>query len=251
MRRLGGMRRPGGMRRLGVLCWLVVLVLTGTLAAGAGESNDDSEPPIVHLRVKGDRHVEVVLGPDDSANVIVYLHGVCGNPLAFRSWASAASAHATFISMRGDLECEKRKRRFKWSYNFKGLDQRIDRVIDAVEELRDEEAEPLDRGSVVLVGYSQGAHRVETMAHRYPKRYGRVVIIAPARAPDPFKLRKSERVLLIAGEKDAKKHIREGYEKLKKSGTAVKYLELPGARHGEYGPEAHRVMADGLEWLYK
>jgi predicted esterase len=176
---------------------------------------------------------------------------VCGNPLAFQSWAKAAAAHATFISMRGDLKCEKRKRRYKWSYNFKGLDQRIDRVIAAANELRGDDAKPLDESEVVLIGYSQGAHRVETMAHRYPKRYPRVVIIAPAREPDPFKLRKSERILLIAGEKDAKKHIRKGYEKLKKNGATAKYLELPGARHGEYGPEAQRVMAEGLDWLYK
>ena len=27
-------------------------------------------------------------------------------------------------------------------------------------------------------------------------------------------------------------------------------LELPKARHGQYGPEAHRVMSEALGWLF-
>ena len=50
--------------------------------------------PIIQLKAKGARAIEVVVGPTDSPQVIIYLHGVCGNPLAFESWALAASQHA-------------------------------------------------------------------------------------------------------------------------------------------------------------
>lgn len=247
------------MRR-GVWPWLLVLLFvaaTGTApSALQAKDKDKATAPIIAVEVPGDRTIEVVLGPMQTSKVIVYLHGVCGNPLAFETWAAAAREHATFISMRGDRACKKRKGRYEWSYDLAGLNRRIDRAIDAVDKLRSDlvdstEPAKLDRSQVVLIGYSQGAHRVESMAHRFHERFPRVVIIAPAREPDAAKLNVSERVLLIAGEKDAKKHIRDAHDKLEKAGRPVKYLELPEARHGEYGPQAQEVMAQGLDWLYK
>ncbi len=254
------------MNRRGALGWLSLLGLGATGLSGVSAA--DSPPPkkrppqpsanapIWTLKVKGDRNVEVVFGPLDGSEVIVYLHGVCGDPLAFGSWAKAAGKHATLISMRGDEPCEKRKGRFQWSYAFAALERRIDRAIAAAEEARSHlvdsvEPAPLTRDGVVLMGYSQGAHRVEAMAHRFPARFSRVALMAPAREPDAAKLQDASRVLLVAGEKDAKKHIQAGRDALEKQGQPVKYLELPGAGHGEYGPEAQRVMAEGLDWLYK
>jgi predicted esterase len=235
--------------------WLFVLLCAGSVSAGT-KNKPAANAPIIQLKVKGDRAIEVVVGPMDQSQVIVYLHGVCGNPLAFESWALAASQHATFISMRGDLACKKTKGRYKWSYDFATLNTRIDRAIAAANKLRwdlVDSVQPaeLDKSNVVLIGYSQGAHRVESMAERFKDRFPRVVMIAPALEPQLAKLKHSERVLLIAGEKDAKRHIRKGYDKLRRAGRTVKYLELPGARHGEYGPDAQRVMAQGLDWLYK
>ena len=37
---------------------------------------------------------------------------------------------------------------------------------------------------------------------------------------------------------------------IRKTRRPVRYLELPKARHGEYGPEGPRVMAEGLAWLF-
>lgn len=247
------------MRRRGVLQWLPLAALTEALCPGtssAEEKKPAASVPIRTVKVPGDRNIEVAFGPHDASDVILYLHGVCGDPLAFESWAAAASERSTFISLRGDLKCDKRKGRYKWSYDFVRMNRRIDRAIDAAEKLREDLVDSnmpakLDRDEVVIIGYSQGAHRVESMAHRFPERFARIAMIAPARAPEASKLKESERVLLIAGEKDAKKHIQDGRDALAKQGNAVKYLELPGARHGEYGPKAQLVMAQGLDWLYK
>ncbi len=248
------------MRRLAVLWVIVLLAATlsaaGNVASAGTKKRPANAPTSVTLEVPGDRKIEVLAGPADSKNVIIYLHGVCGNPLAFQSWAAAASQQATFISMRGDLACKKTKGRFRWSYRLDKLNRRISRAIDRANEWRydladSEQPANLDKSQVVLIGYSQGAHRVQSLAQRFSERFRRVVMIAPAKEPQLVKLKKSERVLLIAGEKDAKRHIQRGYDKLRKAGRTVKYLELPGARHGEYGPDAQRVMAEGLNWLYK
>jgi predicted esterase len=255
--------------------WLGILVLLAALgwfgqpsgpAAAQEEACPEEDAPIalaedgehlsLRVAVKGDKPVEAVLGPEDNGNVIVYLHGVCGDVMAFKSWVAAATKHATFISMRGEEKCDKRPGRHKWVYDNRRLEVRIDKAIAAVETLRQAGADsrvivPLDPTKVVLVGYSQGAHRVESMARHDPGRFPRVVVIAPAREPHVESFEKSDRVVLMAGEKDAKQHIKDAYDKLKAAGKEVSYLELPGARHGEYGPEGERVMGEGFDWLYK
>jgi predicted esterase len=209
-------------------------------------------PETITLPVAGDRKVEVVLGPADSPHVIVYLHGVCGDPLAFRSWAGAAAEIATLVSLRGDDACAKGSGRFKWSWDARHIDRRIRRAIAAVDALRHAraaDAAPASAEDVILVGYSQGAYRVELLASRFPDRYRRVALIAPPKQPQPSWLAKAQRVLLMAGERDIRKHLRDGRDELARLGKDVRYRELPEARHGEYGPHAPEVMGPSLRWL--
>ena len=212
-------------------------------AAVAGPSN--TAP--IQLAVEGDTPIEVVAGPTDSDRVVIYLHGVCGDVHAFGSWVGAATRHATFIAMRGDLPCEQRRGRYKWSYNYAHLNRRILKAIRAANALR---PKPLDDTDVALIGYSQGARRAELMAAHFPQRYRRVAIIAIVSEPSPDLLSKAHSILLMAGSRDARQHIKDGAEKLRRSGKRVQYMELPGARHGEYGPDAPRVMRIALDWLF-
>jgi predicted esterase len=233
------------------LLQLFVLVITAmTCTAAAAQSASSS----ISIAVEGDKPVEVVLGPISSAHVIVYMHGLCGDPFAFSSWAKAVAKHATLISLRGDRRCKKNRSRYKWSYDHKKNDRRISKAIEAVETFRQAMVDsvkvtPLDGSHLTLLGYSQGAARAAQMAYRFPKRYRRVGLIASPAAPNATMLLKSERVLLVAGGWDVRKHIKGGLEKLKRAKIDARYLELPKARHGEYGPEALRVMGDGVAWL--
>jgi len=204
------------------------------------------KPEAVTIQVPNDTPIEVVFGPKQSQRVIVYLHGVCGDPLAFESWVGAAARHATFISLRGDQKCRKRPGRFKWSYNYQRNNKRITAAIEAAAKAR---GAALDTGKVVLMGYSQGAGRTEAMARRFPDRYRRIAIIAIVSEPRVANLRRADAVLLMAGSLDAHKHIQDGANKLARAGKRVRYIELPGARHGEYGDEAPRVMRVALDWL--
>lgn len=239
--------------------WLFVPALCALAATASAE---DEPPPArkigsISFAIVGDRDVEVALGPIDSARVIIYLHGTCGDPYAFQSWIDAAVAHATLISLRGDEACKKNTSRSQWSWDSKKNARRIDVAIAAVQKLRESmvdsvEVTPLDKDDVTLIGYSQGAHRAEVLAHRFPKRFKRVALIAMAKQPDAGRLHHTERVLLMAGGWDARTHIYEGYQEMRRTKKdAVRYLELPKARHGEYGPKAQETMADALDWLFE
>lgn len=214
---------------------------TASSHAGPGET------AAIRIAVDGDTPIEVVPGPPDSDRVVIYMHGVCGDVHAFGSWVGAATRHATFIAMRGDQPCERRRGRYKWSYNFAHLDRRITRAIRAANVLR---TRPLDEKRVALIGYSQGARRAEQMASKFPGRYRRVAIIAIVSEPSAALLHKAHSILLMAGSRDARDHIKAGAAKLERAGKRVQYLELPGARHGEYGPEAPAVMRKALDWLF-
>ena len=77
----------------------------------------------------------------------------------------------------------------------------------------------------------------------------RAVLIAGPRAPRDESLHEAKSVLLMAGDLDARDHLREAAKKLTKRGKRAQFVELPGARHGEYGAQAEPTMESGLAWL--
>ncbi|MBM4373630.1 MAG: hypothetical protein FJ095_00985 [Deltaproteobacteria bacterium] len=233
----------------------LALATVGALAARAAAADDATPPPeapIVTLRVPGDQPVEVVEGPPDSSRVIVYLHGLCGDPLAFRSWSSAAARFGTLISLRGDERCPDAPGRMKWSYNHDRTNRRISAAIKLIDDARRARgAVPLDGTRLTAIGYSQGAKRVEWLAGRFPERFVRVAMVAGAFKPSPWRLSRHARFLIVGGALDERRHLVEGRDELARAGLTVRYLELPKARHGEYGPEGHAAMTDALVWLFK
>jgi predicted esterase len=247
------------MRRLAAAVVLALGPLFAAAVAGApdaaAEPSADAPPGRSTVEVPGDDPIEVVLGPATSPEVLVYLHGVCGDPLAFESWAAEAARHATLVSVRGDLVCKKRKERREWSYEYGRIDRRIGRAVAAAAAARRRalgaDAAALDQDHLTIAGYSQGARRVEALARRFPARYRRVLLAAIAVEPSVDALRKATRIVLVAGELDAKDHIQEGARKLSDAGKDVLYVELPRAHHGEYGPRAAETMGKALDWLFK
>ncbi|MEM1031828.1 MAG: hypothetical protein AAGN82_15875 [Myxococcota bacterium] len=214
-------------------------------------------PRPTSVAIAGDVPVEVAWSVDpDSQRALVYLHGHCGDPTAFRGWADAATSHGTLMSLRGDLECPRRPGRRKWSFDLARIDRRIRAALQAVSDHRGRSDGGLRAEDIALIGYSQGALRVEFLAHAFPQRYRRVVSIAVAAAPSPYRFREAERVLFMAGGWDVRRHIRDGYDELRhlqrgQGRGETRYLELPRARHGSYGPEGRAVMAEGLDWLFE
>lgn len=195
------------------------------------------------VRVPGDASVLVV--PGRTPTPIVYLHGRCGDQRAFTAWAEAGLEFGTIVSIKGDQRC-KAGGRAKWTEDPARLDRRITKALDIVAK---ELGVTIDGERRLVIGYSQGALRAESLSTKFPERYPRAVLVAGPRAPRPTSLTKSEAVLLVVGDHDARQHLSEAASKLAGSGRRVRYLELPGARHGEYGSEARRVFSEGLGWL--
>lgn len=209
-------------------------------------------PPVQTLRVPNDRDVEVLDGPSASAQVILYFHGICGDPLAFRSWSGAAVHFGTLIALRGDESCPDAPGRTRWGYDHDLANRRVSAAIAAANALRLAKGETaLDGSTVAAIGYSQGARRVEWLAAHFPKRYVRVAMIAGAFKPSPSPLSRHARFLIMAGAWDKRLHLYEASQELSRAGLTTHYAELPRARHGEYGPFALQAMHEGLDWLFR
>ncbi|MFO0551792.1 MAG: hypothetical protein U0271_25625 [Polyangiaceae bacterium] len=203
---------------------------------------DQAPVALEEIAVKGDKPVLVVRG---ASTPIVYLHGRCGDPTAFKAWASVGRTFGTIISVRGDKKC-KGGGRTQWTEDARAIDARVSAAISAVAA---ETGIELDQDRRVVVGYSQGSLRAEALATRFPDRYPLPVLIAGPRAPRDDSLGKAERVLLMVGERDVREPLEDAAKRLAKRGRKVRYLELPKARHGEYGPLAEPTMREGLTWL--
>lgn len=211
-------------------------------AAPAGAPPPALEP--ISVAVPRDKRVWVV--PGETSTPIVYLHGRCGDPHAFVAWAQVGRRFGTIISLTGDIKC-KVGSRTQWTEDIASIDRRVTAAIAAA---RAELGIEIDGAKRIVVGYSQGSLKAEALASRFPDRYPRAVLIAGPRGPRDESLRKTEAILFMVGDHDARDHLREATRKLEKRGKTVRYLELRGARHGEYGPDAEKTVAEGLEWLF-
>jgi predicted esterase len=195
------------------------------------------------VRVTKDKPVLVVRGR--GSRVIVYLHGRCGEPERLRAWAAAAASVGTVIALRGEVRCRDGARS-RWTEDVTTIDRRITAAIRAVGA---NHPEPLDATARVVFGYSQGALRAESLASRFPERYPLVVLAAGPRGPRTDALSKVRRAVVVAGELDVREPLAKSADELARLGVPTRYVELPGARHGEFGPEAVPRLEAALAWL--
>ena len=206
---------------------------------------DSGNQSYVDVRVPLDRRAHVVWGADDDPRAVVYLPGHCGNDLAFTDWATAARPHGTLVALLGDIACPGQGR-FRWGPDLATIDHRIVAALAAVGAAR---GRRLDSDVVTLVGYSEGALRAEGLAHRFPGRYRVVALAGLPRPPRRDKLEHVRAAAVVAGEWDRARTMREATGALAAAGLPARFFELPGARHGEYGPDGTRVLGEALQWL--
>lgn len=177
--------------------------------------------------------------------MLVYLHGKCGDPDAFRAFLEAVPAHFTVLSLRGEIEC-KGGARTRWAGNVPLLDQRIARAVEAASTGL---TIPLRRDRWVVFGYSQGSLRAEALVQKLPERYPAAILAAGPRAPKEHALDRAGAVILLAGQRDARGHLMKAAEEMSAKGLPVRYQELPDAHHGEYGPGAGATLASCFSWI--
>jgi predicted esterase len=187
---------------------------------------------------------ELLVVPGGS-HVLLYLHGRCGDPEAFRAFAPAVPEDVTLISVRSDVKC-KSSPRTKWSMFAPRIDELMRAAVAAVSSRR---SAPLDDKGWLVFGYSEGALRAESLLTRYPDRYVAGVLAGGPRAPRKGSLGSARRVALLAGSLDARNHLIAAADELRARGVDARFTLLPGARHGQYGPEGEAVVGETLEWV--
>lgn len=198
------------------------------------------------LPVPGDQGVHVYHAPAEVRRALVYLHGVCGDVHAIRSWVQRAVEVATVIELVADSPCANRPGRASWKAPVARIIDRIDAALAVVREAR---GGLLDTDGVVLFGYSQGAARAQALAHLAPARFSRVVLGSPPKAPDPELLAGCRSVVVLGGTEEHTAYLEAGTAALREDDIRARYVPLPGARHGEFGAQAPEVIADALAWL--
>lgn len=200
---------------------------------------------VVRLSVPGDKPVLVAHAPASVQRVALYLHGVCGDIDAIRSWAKGASKHLTLIALYADESCGSGGR-YRWNGNTSAQEQRIERALARVQEARGGLLQTDER---VLIGYSQGALRALALRSKFPDRYPRMLLGGLPTETPAARVAGVQRLALIAGEREAKSHIEASQQHFQQAGVASQLFVLPGAGHGEYGPNALEIMSSAFEWL--
>lgn len=216
-------------------------------ALGLPESARPPDDTIEELEVTGDLPVYVVRGsraaatPAISRPPVVFLTGSCTTPLTYvRAFRRAAAAHGGVVALQGDKLCRDGTRR--WSPDTLGTSARIDAALHA--------AGFEDTSDVTLVGYSQGAERAEWLAHRFPAKYTRFVLMAGPVVPSPSRFEAARAVVTLAGYGDVRENMASGARRLRRDAIPAIYMELPhGTQHGELSAAADETLASAFDWL--
>jgi len=197
---------------------------------------------VEEVPVPGDLPTFVVRGGTGKARM-VFLHGLCGHGHYYvDSFMHAAAARGTLLAVQADTPCGEGPYR-RWTNTPNKLNDRIEAAFRAVGD-----AGPLV--DMVVIGYSSGAVLSEMLAHKWPERYTRIVLIGSPQKAAVFRLRKAKSTVMMAGEIDRHDLMKAGMRDLNNAGIPSTFLVLPKATHGAMGPDSERVMGEALQWLW-
>lgn len=253
----GGLRPPSLRRApLAALRFASVIVASALASAccnvpGTKRRLLDGGPArgvVLSVPVPGDTPAHFVRTTGGSRRVAFYLPPKCTDPMpSFQGWAVEAAADTTVIGISGDQACPHTPY-FQLSGDPAHLAARVDAAIHAVST---QLPGGLDTSTLVLVGYSQGASKAEDLAAHSPQRFPRVVLIGAPDAPTVSHLGHTRVVATMAGERDRRDLMMTGTAALTHAGIPSRFFLLPGAAHGEMGPEGGKVMREALTWAWQ
>jgi predicted esterase len=198
------------------------------------------------VEVPGDQPAFVLRGARGDARM-VFLHGMCGHGLGYvQSFQLAAAERGTVVGLQGDVSCGGPWR--KWGGDVEKLHERIGAAFRAagLEDRPDDE--------VLVMGYSQGATRAESLATKHPERYTRVVLMGAPTTPNASRLRSLRGAVMMAGERDRQDHMKAAARALLAENVPSTYIPIPGATHGSMGAtpgDGERVMRRAFDWLWE
>jgi hypothetical protein len=217
--------------------------------ARGGSLAKEAPPPapdparIDAVDVPGDLPAFVLHGEHSHRMNIVFLQGMCGHPLYYaQAMQQAAAAHGDLLAPQADVPCGGGYSR--WSSDLGLMSRRFDRAFAAdgrADAVRD----------MVMVGYSQGAERIEWFAALHPEKVRAVVLMSGPIVPSVDKLGRVRAAVFTAGSREYQGNMRAGYEAFRARGIPSLFIEVPGAGHGDLGPDSERVMNEALDFVEK
>jgi len=211
-------------------------------AAREERSPEDVTVRVDTVPVPGDLPVFVLRGGRGNKRM-VFLHGHCSHGLGYvQSFQRAAARHGTVVAVQGNKACANGSFR-EWTDTPERLDRRIESAFRAM-------GDPGPLTGLAVLGYSSGAVLAEMLAHKAPERYAYVVLIGGPKKPAEWRLRRTRSSVTLAGERDRQDLMQRGARDLHASGIPSAFFVLPGAKHGQMGPDAEPVMARALDWLW-
>ncbi len=203
-------------------------------------------PAVRFVPVSGEAPARVAPADGDSRRAVIYLHGFCSDAGSVPEWAPGVQRHATLIALHGDLGCDGQPGRHRWGNDIRFIDYRIARAIRSVGKNLGRE---LDVSHVTIVGYSEGAARAESLAWLYPERYRRAVLMSAPEPPVFDRVRRLDRLAVLRGGREYQRTYRQAAEHYDRAGVPSRYWELPGATHGELGPDGARVLREVFDFV--
>jgi pimeloyl-ACP methyl ester carboxylesterase len=173
---------------------------------------------------------------------MLFVAGMCGHPVGYvQSFAAPAAARGDVVMVQGDVSCGGDGALRRWSNDLEAMGRRIEAAFRASGL-----GEPRD---VVVIGYSQGAERVERLAARWPERYASAILLAGPTLPSPHNLAKAHGIVLMAGTYETQANMRSAVGPLRRAGVPSAFFELPAGRHGNLGATPSESMTKALDFL--
>jgi pimeloyl-ACP methyl ester carboxylesterase len=224
---------------------------TKSEGAAAGPGAAGSTAPVTAPKPDGPVRIERLEGSDPPIFVLrgglrgpeklEFLHGMCGDGLGYaQSFQTSAARRGTLISPQADIACDGSGAR--WSKDVAALDARI---TDAFRKLG--HADPV--ADLIVIGYSQGATRAETLARTYPERYTRLVLMGGPYAAKAAGLETLRAAVAMAGDRDRLDLMKASVQTLSAAGVPARFMLIPNAPHGSMGSEPEQTMDEMLGWL--
>jgi len=168
---------------------------------------------------------------------------VCSNAFAYLlGFPNAAASHGGVVALDGDAPCGDDPAFRTFTSNPDLQHHRIEAALAAAG------LNEIPSQGITLVGYSRGATIAEKLALRWPERYTRVVLIGSPVDPSPSFLAKTRAVVTMSCSLDVPPRMREGANKIDRSGVPATYFEMPGCTHGNIADGEH-VFAEAFDWL--
>jgi pimeloyl-ACP methyl ester carboxylesterase len=184
----------------------------------------------------------VLRGGPRGREKLVFLHGMCGHGLGYaQSFQNSAARRGTLIAPQADIPCDGGPYA-RWSKDVAALDARITAAFRALGH-----PEPIT--DVIVIGYSQGATRAETLARTFPDRYTRLVLMGGPYQANPQGLQHLRAAVALAGARDRQDLMQGSARVLKAAKIPATFFLIPEATHGSMGPHPERTMDEVFGWL--